>query len=246
MFLLASSGLVSLCWVCKKVPLGMKKTMKSCQTDQQLSPFWKLGAIHLLNSVSRSQCLKTNKKVSFHIISYHFNIEISINSNASKTEEILLLYYETFLVIFKHCVLFKNRGCHSQNHKGDEGLPKGVVTFLSLNMMIEIFTKTLGSGRPFLLSKKEIDPYFFQAQNQSHLDNVWSDIKVLMKGYDEFTWRCKSVPGQQLLLCAKERNSKNFYFGTQGYIHSRVLHTKLLLGAFLVKFAIKSFFFNKL
>ena len=25
-----------------------------------------------------------------------------------------------------HCVL-KNRGCHSQNHKGDEGLPKGVV-----------------------------------------------------------------------------------------------------------------------
>ena len=46
-FLLASSsaGLVSLCWVCKKVPssstgheeLRQLKTMKSCQTDQQLS-----------------------------------------------------------------------------------------------------------------------------------------------------------------------------------------------------------------
>ena len=190
MFLLASSsGLVSLCWVCKKVPLGMKKTMKSCQTDQQLSPFWKLGAIHLLNSVSRSQCLKTNKKVSFHIISYHFNIEISKNSNASKTEEILLLYYGTFLVIFKLCVLFKNRGCHSQNHKGDEGLPKGVVlTFPWLNMMIEI------------LMKKEKLTHIFSNHETSK-----SSKKRLIRynrSWRVFSRRCKSVPCQV----------SNFYF----------------------------------
>ena len=192
MFLLASSsGLVSLCWVCKKVPLGMKKTMKSCQTDQQLSPFWKLGAIHLLYSVGT--VVRNSRKTSHYIAkSQKSTLKSSIFEGKlkrfGKIEETLILFMRHFLVIFQHCVL-KNRGCHSQNHKGDEGLPKGVVlTFPWLNMLIEI------------LMKKEKLTHIFSNHETSK-----SSKKRLIRynrSWRVFSRRCKSVPCQV----------SNFYF----------------------------------
>ena len=104
MFLLASSsGLVSLCWVCKKVPLGMKKTMKSCQTDQQLSPFWKLGAIHLLYSVG-TVVWKSRKKSHYIAKSQKSTLKSSIFEGTlkkiGKIEETLLLFMRHFWWFF--------------------------------------------------------------------------------------------------------------------------------------------------